>query len=262
MTESLDYTYNDLITYTLSKFDDYYSNIDKWESELSKTDIGSYQTQWSWQTRPNKHSYSTKYNANAQGATPGGRNYEPDWWSQAVNKNYTTKMTWTRNTDNNPTVAYTTNIKSSLEVKTKSVCGITDLSKQVTAKGLLAYLQLVSWVIKKGTSFVQPTPGGDSGGYACFTMPTLSNYAGPTKKDGDKDVILKDDFASIVTNVGKLALINDLRLDPLTYSMPVNCSSSSCSSSSSSSSCSSSSSSSSCSSSSCSCWFIAYMRLA
>jgi hypothetical protein len=258
MTESLDYTYTDLISLTIEKFKTYYKNIDKWDTALSKTDVGSYETQWQWQAKCNKHSFSTYRNADASG-TRADRYYPESWWYDRVAKSYTTKMSWKRSTTNNTPISYSANIQSSLEAKTKSVCGITNLSTKVTAKGLLAYLQLVSWVIKKGTTFMQPVPGGTNE-YPCFTMPTLSSYAGPTKKDGDKDVILKDDFGSIVINIASLALINQLRLDTLTFSMPVSCSSSSCSSSSSSSSCSSSSSSSSCSSSSSS-WFVAFMKL-
>jgi hypothetical protein len=256
MTEKLDYTYSDLIGLTIDNFKTYYNNIDTMSEALTKNlELGSVNTNLSWTTQHYYNPYTAPWSVD-HGPVTGDTSAAN---KAGVVKQLEVKMTWSRSTSSNPSVISSSTLKTALEAKTKNICGVDSIDEEVTAKGLLAYVQFISWLIKIGTIFMQPSTRGNEG-LPCFIDTSFDTYPG-LKRQKDQDYILKTDFDYIIYSLTQMAKTNALQDDPLTYSMPVSSSSSSCSSSSSSSSCSSSSSSSSSCSSSCSCWFLAYMKL-
>lgn len=240
MSETLSFTYSYLIDKTVDVFKQKYKNIDSLQGDIESANKNIFSTN-KWCSR------SGGYNTDSVQIFP----------SVTTNKKFSAVSSST--------------LKSNIETQVKSVCNCA-LTDNVTPKGLLAYMNFITWFLEKGTSVILRSTGNTTG-VPCLSIPTLSSYNG-VKKSDKKDYILKSDFDSFLNTIQAItvsAVLSDYVADS-GYAVSGNCSSCSCSSSScSSSSCSSSScsssSSSSCSSSSCSSSsssssaFIVYMKL-
>ena len=243
MSESLEFTYDTLITKTLDAFKSYYKNIDAVDSGIS-----------------NKlYSYSKEITIQGRGgwseSGSGGRKSENRTTLKAT-------ITATAGTIPSP-VGYDT-LKKYLEDKTKEITHVSQLTDTVTAKGLLAYLQFIDFVLKSCTIVFKGV--NDMNDTRAYTFPCLSTslptYTGFSLEKDKDNKIKADDFKSLTNNFQYVAQKYSPYLTTTSFTPSITSCCSSCSSSSSSSSCSSScsssSSSSSCSSSS---WFIAFMNL-
>lgn len=238
MTEKFTYTYQDLLDEALSLCKSMYHNVDAYSSTLN---VGS------------KVIFTKNQDINFTGC-PSNRS------SYVMTK--TANLTAIMKTQNyKPALVTSSSISSLFTSNMKDLCEYENISDTVTAKGMLAFMNFLTWFLQKGTIVVQPAFDNTTG-LACLVLPSATNYSG--LKRGSDELIKKADFESLSWVIGEIASKATYYSDAATYSLSGTSSCSSCSSSCSSSSCSSScssSSSSSCSSSSSSA-FIAYMKLA
>ena len=241
MSETLDYTYADLRDKALASMKDIYNNIDSYSSSLSSTTVfNDTQTQ---------NFRITGYTNFRNSGIPGTKTADNASW--VATAKFAASSTLTR-----PAVVTSSSIQSLLDSAILANCGCDAVTDTVAPKGLLAFMNYMSWLLKAGTVMTNNN-ASTSVGVPCFKTPSGS-YAGPKKVKDDKDVIKKEDFDNFVANLQAVAS-TVLPYSPTTINLSVSCCSSSCSSSSCSSS--SSSSCSSSSSSSSSSVFIAFMKL-
>ena len=260
MAETYTFTYQNVVDTTMTHFKTYYRNIDKLSDAVvdtknntadfdsgnlyhgfnSKTyDIGAGPT-WAYQHK------EVKYAGYHGGNRGTGSTY------QKLTTRHTVKRAIS------PNITSANSIKNAITAAVPGVCGVTDLSEMVTTKGLMAYMNYITWFIKQGTKISHGNIT-DTFGLPCFYVPSAT-YPGLKNVKSDKDIIKQDDFKAILASMSEAALVTPIQK----HGVARHSFSSTCSSSCSSSSCSSSSSSScssSCSSSSCSSAFIAYMKI-
>lgn len=236
MTEKFEFTYQQLLDKSIEYAKKYYKNIDALDSAINISNQTFFSTQKS-------QTYTPAYGDRSGWGTSS---------SKTVVFTHQMKMTKV------PAVVATSTLTTYLTGLIKKYCTCENLSDTVSAKGLLAFINMITWVLKNGTYVVQPSRSSTATGYPCFVTPTAT-YDGVEK--GENDVIKADDFKHINNTLQTITSVAQAYPDSVTHSYWISAgnSCSSCSSSSSSSSCSSSCSSSS--SSSCSSAFIQYLVL-
>lgn len=261
MTEKFTYSYLDVIDSTVNLCSQMYHNIDAYTTSINvgSTTVIMQQEQKFTLTGRSTGTLSGRNVSGAGRMDPGKP--VPSGHSDGQTSRTATLTAKIYTSNKKPAIVSSSEIRSFFETNSKTVCEYEASTDKVTAKGLLAYMNLLTWFLKQGTIAVQFS-STSSTGYACLEMPSFDNYKG--LKKGSDEVIKKADFDSLSWLIGEVASKTSYYSDAATYALSGSSSSSSCSSSCSSSSCSSScssSSSSSCSSSSSSA-FIAYMKLA